>query len=265
MGRANSLLVSGILGLIGGVGLFFLALLMQSGWWMVLALFVGFQAMAGVRQAFVLFRIQPGLDHLEKALELIRQGSCGRALEECDQAMQLLPEGHRAQADAHACRAGALAALDDHAGAVAAYSEALRRVPDNAVYYLNRGVSNFRQGNYDFAVEDYGMALKLAPRSPMALNNLAWLWATCPDPNFRDGSRALEYARRACTLGGKEMPILLSTLAAAYAEVGDYGKAIACLEKARENPRYDREHGVQARYRIQLYQAGKPYREEPTS
>jgi tetratricopeptide (TPR) repeat protein len=265
MGRANSLLVSGILGLVGAGGLFLLASLMQSSWGMILAVFVGFQALAGVRQAFVLFRIQPGLDHLNRALDLVRQGEGEKALDECDRALELLPQGHRACAEAHACRALALAALDDHAGAVAGYSEALRRIPDSASYYLNRGVSHSRQGHYDLALEDYGMALKLAPQSPMALNNLAWLWATCPDPHFRDGARAVEYARRACTLRGREMPTFLSTLAAAYAEVGNFAEAIACLEKALENPRYDREHGVQARQRIQLYEAEQPFREEPTT
>jgi tetratricopeptide (TPR) repeat protein len=265
MGRANSLLVSGILGLVGAGGLFLLASLMQSSWGMILAVFVGFQALAGVRQAFVLFRIQPGLDHLNRALDLVRQGEGEKALDECDRALELFPQGHRACAEAHACRALALAALDDHAGAVAGYSEALRRIPDSASYYLNRGVSHSRQGHYDLALEDYGMALKLAPQSPMALNNLAWLWATCPDPHFRDGARAVEYARRACTLRGREMPTFLSTLAAAYAEVGNFAEAIACLEKALENPRYDREHGVQARQRIQLYEAEQPFREEPTT
>jgi Flp pilus assembly protein TadD len=105
------------------------------------------------------------------------------------------------------------------------------------------------------------------PDSVEALNNLAWLLATAPDPALRDGSRAVEYAERASRLpapGGICMP---GTLAAAYAEAGRFEEAIATAEKAIKTETAAGEsrlasiNGQLLRY----YRAGKPFREPPSA
>jgi hypothetical protein len=59
-----------------------------------------------------------------------------------------------------------------------------------------------------------------------SLNNLARLLCACGDDQVRDGPAALELARRACDLTGWKRANELDTLAAAFAEVGDFEQAI---------------------------------------
>jgi tetratricopeptide (TPR) repeat protein len=71
-----------------------------------------------------------------------------------------------------------------------------------------------------------------APDSPRMLDEVAWLLATYPDSNSRDGTEAVRVAERACALTDRRVPALLATLAAAYAETGDFSRGVAAGEEA---------------------------------
>ena len=71
-----------------------------------------------------------------------------------------------------------------------------------------------------------------APDSPRMLDELAWLLATNPDSQVRDGAEAVRLAEHACDLTERRIPALLDTLAAAYAEAGDFPRAISAAEEA---------------------------------
>ena len=71
-----------------------------------------------------------------------------------------------------------------------------------------------------------------APDSPRMLDELAWLLATYPDSDMRDGAEAVRLAERACKLTDRRVPALLATLAAAYAETGDFSRGVAAGEEA---------------------------------
>jgi hypothetical protein len=76
-----------------------------------------------------------------------------------------------------------------------------------------------------------------APDSPRMLDELAWLFATYPDSKSRDGTEAVRLAERACALTERRIPALLDTLAAAFAEAGDFPRAISTAEEALNRAR----------------------------
>jgi tetratricopeptide (TPR) repeat protein len=146
--------------------------------------------------------------------------------------------------------------------AVTAYTEAIRREPAQPEYRYKRGAAYDQAGAYRHAAADFEEAVRLGPRDAEAHNCLAWLLATCPSPEFRDGERALEFAHRACELYGWENANALGTLGAAYAEVGQFAEAIRWQEKALESARYVAEFGDSGHRRLAMYAAGKAFRAE---
>lgn len=117
-------------------------------------------------------------------------------------------------------------------------------------------------GKHAEAVRDYEEALKLRPDSTNILNNLSWVLATSPDDKVRDGKRSIELATKACELTDYNMPHILSTLGAGYAETGDFETAIKWSNKAvklgreQENPQIE-----QLEAEVESYKEGKPVRE----
>jgi Flp pilus assembly protein TadD len=84
------------------------------------------------------------------------------------------------------------------------------------------------------AIAQYSQALQLRSGLDDAANNLAWLLATCPDRSLRDGTRAVALARQASEHSHDQNPVILGTLAAAYAEVGQLSDAMATAQRAHE-------------------------------
>jgi tetratricopeptide (TPR) repeat protein len=140
--------------------------------------------------------------------------------------------------------------------------EALSRGLKVAEAHRFRGEVHRVKMEYDKALADLTEATTLNPNDPSALNNLAWLLATCPKGEVRDGRKAVEHATRACELTGWREPHPLDTLAAAHAECGDFEEAAKWEIKAVILGASDNAFQQQARRRLKLYQSGKPYREE---
>jgi tetratricopeptide (TPR) repeat protein len=128
----------------------------------------------------------------------------------------------------------------------------------------NYGLATVRyfQGRFAEAMAHYDEAIRLAPEDSVALNDRAMILAACPDPRFRDGEAAVASATRACELAGWRDPGYLDTLAAAYAEAGDFAAAAATQEKAI-GLLTDERVKADFRSRLALYRAGKPYRTPP--
>jgi tetratricopeptide (TPR) repeat protein len=104
-----------------------------------------------------------------------------------------------------------------------------------------------------------------APDSPRMLDELAWLLATYPDSKSRDGTEAVRLAERACNLTERRVPALLDTLAAAYAETGDFPRAISVAEEALNRARSSGDNDAVKLTESILASLGHnlPYRQEP--
>jgi serine/threonine protein kinase len=101
------------------------------------------------------------------------------------------------------------------------------------------------------------------PKNIEAFNHLAWLRATCPDKQYRNGQQAIEYATKACQLTNWKNSWYFDTLAAAYAETGDFTNAVEWQKKALDGS--DATMADEFRTRLELYKSSQPYREPPPS
>jgi tetratricopeptide (TPR) repeat protein len=129
-----------------------------------------------------------------------------------------------------------------------------------AFHYISRGNAWRAKKEYDRAIADYDEAIRLDPKHAYAHNGRAWVWATCPDAKYRDGKRAVESATRACELWKWKEANFIGTLAAAYAEAGDFEAAVKWQTKANELYA-DPEDKAKGEERLKLYREKKPYRE----
>jgi tetratricopeptide (TPR) repeat protein len=159
-------------------------------------------------------------------------------------------------------RANAYKAQKDYDKAVSDYGEAIRLDPKKTDAYFNRAGVYKTQKEYDKAVGDYGAIIRLDPEDADAHSNLAWLLATCPEAKVRDGKKAVELATKACELTSWKGAYFQATLAAAWAETGNFEEALRWQKKALESRQYQQEEGEQARQRVKLFEDQKAYREE---
>jgi tetratricopeptide (TPR) repeat protein len=165
-------------------------------------------------------------------------------------------------ADGYYKRGVAREAKGDLDGAIADYNKYIEMEPRDAFAYTNRGFARKAKGDLDGAISDYTTAIEIYPRFAAAYNSLAWLCATSPREAVRDGKKAVEYARKVAELTNWQDPDTLDTLAAAYAEAGNFEEAIKWENKALTFPEFAKNSGEAARLRLQLYTERKPYREK---
>jgi tetratricopeptide (TPR) repeat protein len=123
----------------------------------------------------------------------------------------------------------------------------------------------YQTGEHRRAVTQLRKVVSLKPNLPQPLNNLAWLLATCPDDTVRNGPEAVTCAERACRLTAFRETAMVGTLAAAYAEAGDFHNAVATAEMAvRLGTAAGETRFVAASQQfLTLYRAEKPWHESP--
>lgn len=130
-----------------------------------------------------------------------------------------------------------------------------------------RGDVRLALGQHGEAIADYEEAVKNIPEDQDdlsgVLNNLSWVLSTSPEDSVRNGDRALETGLKACELTEYKKSHILSTLAAAYAEAGQFDKAIEWSTKAVElGAKEESEQLDQLKEELKSYQDKKPWREK---
>jgi tetratricopeptide (TPR) repeat protein len=235
--------------------------------------------------------------HYNLAIALAAAGRLAEAIEHYREALRLKPD----YLEAHNNLGNALFTVGRVAEAIEHYHEVLRLKPDYAEAYYNLGMALAALGRAneaidhlyqavrlkpDFAmargklanvlasvgrnnesIEQYHQALQLMPDSLETVNNLAWLLASCEPAEGGDPARAVQLAERARELAGQENAQVLDTLAAAYAAVGRFPEAVVAAERAVQLAESAGQTALakSIQLRLELYRAGRPYRQPPRS
>ena len=184
----------------------------------------------------------------------LETGELDKALEDYTEATRRDPT----YAHAYLNRATTWMRRGDLDAAIRDYSTAIRLEPTDDRFYFNRGLAWQEKQAWGKAIQDFLEAIKYNPERASTYRTLGWVFATCPDARYRDGSRAIKYATKACQMDEWKTPTYLGTLAAAYAELGEFDKAVEWQTKARD---MDPEPTAQQEL-LDLFKAEKPYRQD---
>jgi protein O-mannosyl-transferase len=159
----------------------------------------------------------------------------------------------------------ALAARGRFDEAIGNYRRAIQINPNCPETYFHLGMTFDQSGRNREAVAQYQEALRLNPNLVRALNNLAWMLAADSDDELRNGAEAVRLAERACDLTHYGQPLIIGTLAAAYAECGRFPEAVTTADKAAQlaTDAGSKNLAWQIRQMLELYRAGKPFHEPP--
>ncbi len=156
-------------------------------------------------------------------------------------------------------RGDAYAGKGDLERARADYQRALAHKPTTVAEFHNRAGVYRRLGNYQAASADLAKAAEMEPKAAGHLNDIAWLKATASDAAGRNGREAVQFARRACEMTKWKDADYLDTLAAAYAEAGNFEEAIKYQTQVLQMKGRFHQHRPGMEERLALFHQRKPY------
>jgi tetratricopeptide (TPR) repeat protein len=219
-------------------------------------------------------RVEEAVAQFEKAAELKPDFAAARAnlggalakLGRLDEALVQLRqalESDARYAPAHYHLGLVLSRRGDEQGAIREWRSALSLDPKYAQAHVSLGDALDAQGHAAEALAHWREGLGLEPNDPPALRRVAWRLATSPDAAIRDGAEALAFAVRALQLSGGKDAQVLDTLAAAYAEKGQFANAVLTARRAQARAAQENQPALahDIGLRIALYEAGQPFRD----
>ena len=150
-----------------------------------------------------------------------------------------------------------------HTEAITSFEKALDIYPEHINARYNLGISLWASGNSKAAVAQYRQVLEMKPDWRMAANSLAWILATDRDGEVRNGVAALKWAQMAAQGKHRNDPEYLDTLAAAYAENGQFAEAVRVVRQALTVARAGGDTALSKTIegRLLLYESGRPFYE----
>ena len=208
-----------------------------------------------------LIRMNPGLFSPHRFLGnvLATQGNVDAAIEQYRMAAKIRPD----DAETRTVLGAMLMQKNQLDEAAEEFLKANRIQPTNAVANYQLALIYQSRKEMPKAIAYYHKTLEAQPQMIEALNNLAWLLAANHDSAVRNGSEAVSLAERACKLSDYRTPVLIGTLAAAYAEAGRFADAVTTAEKARDLALAagQKDTADKNSELLELYRAGRAYHE----
>jgi Tfp pilus assembly protein PilF len=219
-------------------------------------------------------RMDEAITHFRSALEirpnyadahnnlgtaLNQKGQVDEAIVHFQKALETLPNS----AQAHNNLGFALLEKGQVDEAIVHFQKALEILPNSTEIHCNLGIAFLQKGQADQAVVHFQEALVIQPGNIRVLNNLARVLATAPQASLRDGAKAVELAQQADQLSDGQDPAIIGTLAAAYAEAGQFSEAVATAQRALQLAGFQNNPALadSLRAQIGLYEAGIPFRD----
>ena len=186
---------------------------------------------------------------------LARRGEIDAAMNELRKALEINSDS----ADAHDKLGMLLASRGKLDEAIGHFRKAIAIDPQHGTAIRNLRLALAQAGTAPKTLAELRAALQTSPNDPLLLNNTAWILATSPDASMRNGAEAVELARRAVALSHGKEPVILATLAAAYAELGRFDDAAQTARQAADLAarRKQSELAASLRAKMRLYEQGK--------
>lgn len=200
--------------------------------------------------------------HTNMGVALVHKDRVEEAVAHFQRALELQPN----YPDAHYNLGVILGRRSDLDGAVAQFRTILSIAPNDPASNAALADVLARKGLFREAIAHYEIVLESDPNSVFALNNLSWLLSTNPDASVRNGPRAVELALRLNRITNQTSPSVLRTLAAAYAEAGQFENAAAAAHAATDLAHVQGQHSFAARleWESDLYRRHLPLRDRET-
>jgi len=188
----------------------------------------------------------------------LQKGEMNEAIASYEKALAINPKYAEAETNlgtAHVQK-GEIDRAIDH------YKKALAINPNFAEAHYDLANVFLQKGEEGEAIAHFQRVLELQPQNIQAGNNLALLLATSTNGAIRNGAQAVELGERMNQLSGGGQPVILVALAAAYAETGQFPKAVETAQKALQlaNGQGNAALGETIQGHVKLYQEGKPLR-----
>jgi tetratricopeptide (TPR) repeat protein len=142
-------------------------------------------------------------------------------------------------------------------------NKALREYPGFVKAALLRAKINSHLGKYTEALKEFNYLISIHPRNvtlARALSDRAWFQATCSDASFRNGRQAVKDAKAACSMMAWKDENMIDTLAAAYAETGDFDSAARYAAQALAIKGIEPDDSKRIQRHLSLFQQHRPIR-----
>ena len=190
---------------------------------------------------------------------LLQQGRLAEGVPHLREAVRLMPGDAESQYNL----AMALNQQANWKEAAAIFARLTPSRPNDPKLSYECGLALAHLGQTREAMSYYARALRLQPDFPEALDRLAWIAATDPRPELRNGTEAVNMAQRACELTERKQAQYLATLAAAYAEAGRFAEAVSAAETAGKLAASAGQKDLAAKCGnlLEAVKSGKPWRE----